>query len=524
MYKLLIVDDEDIEREGMANLINWQEYQTEMIGTAWNGFEALKKIEEEKPDIVLTDVKMPVMDGLELIRRSRGNYPDIVFIVLSGYGEYEFTSQAMEEGIRHYLLKPCDESKIIEVLKKAQKESDEKKAQKMTMHHLLPWAREQIFRNLLLQRGQNQKEYQQFLEELKSEKDEVRLLAVRADTSFDVLEQFILENVIKELAGSKRILLSTVVKNDCVFLMENMEEDAVKKFAAWVSKEFCRLKKGIVSCAVSDKGRTEEISILYEQIQELFRIGSGEKNLQILSKAYYAQQNAQTEAFLNLYAVRQAADYAEILHEVYLIFLKMDFQKVGTEQKKAVIQWMLKVLYGEKALPAYEEGESEEETQWNFLEAVVNRIAEYQYISMDQTKEEQRVKRILLEMFHYIHSPELSLQFLAKEILFMNEDYAGRIFSRSRNMRFSAFLLKQKMALAKELISYDPDIRISFLAEQLGYSYDGQYFSKVFRKEIGMTPSEYREEVKKKSNKDRTSRKFASEFPACSIFRQERMQ
>ena len=64
MYKLLIVDDEDFEREGMAQMIDWKQYDIEMAGTAWNGVEALQKIEALRPDMILTDIKMPVMNGI----------------------------------------------------------------------------------------------------------------------------------------------------------------------------------------------------------------------------------------------------------------------------------------------------------------------------------------------------------------------------------------------------------------------------------------------------------------------------
>lgn len=130
MYRLLIVDDEEIEREGMAELIPWQEYDVELIGTAWNGLEALEKVQSLLPDIVLTDIKMPVMDGLELIHRVRENYPYIEFAVLSGHGEYEFTSKAKAEGVQHYILKPCDEEEIIQMLDKVKTEIEIKRIQR----------------------------------------------------------------------------------------------------------------------------------------------------------------------------------------------------------------------------------------------------------------------------------------------------------------------------------------------------------------------------------------------------------
>lgn len=99
LYKILIVDDEEIEREGMAGLIEWEQYGMILVGTAWNGIEGLEKIRTLSPDIVLTDIKMPGMDGIELIQNTREQMPWVEFVVLSGYGEYEYTSKAMEQGI-----------------------------------------------------------------------------------------------------------------------------------------------------------------------------------------------------------------------------------------------------------------------------------------------------------------------------------------------------------------------------------------------------------------------------------------
>ena len=100
-----------------------------VAGTARNGAEGLEKIAKYKPDLAIVDIKMPVMNGIEMIRKAKEQYPDMTFVVLSGYGDYEFTSQAMELGVRHYILKPCDEAKMIPVLDKAIAELEETRAQ-----------------------------------------------------------------------------------------------------------------------------------------------------------------------------------------------------------------------------------------------------------------------------------------------------------------------------------------------------------------------------------------------------------
>ena len=113
MYRMLIVDDERIIRETLSRHIDWAALDVQVIGTASNGLEAYDIIMDEYPDIVMTDIKMPGFSGLELLQRIKSLHPDIEFILLSGYGEFEYAQKAMQWGVRHYLLKPCSELQII---------------------------------------------------------------------------------------------------------------------------------------------------------------------------------------------------------------------------------------------------------------------------------------------------------------------------------------------------------------------------------------------------------------------------
>ena len=113
MYRMLIVDDERIIRETLSRHIDWAALDVQVIGTASNGLEAYDIIMDEYPDIVMTDIKMPGFSGLELLQRIKSLHPDIEFILLSGYGEFEYAQKAMQWGVRHYLLKPCSDEKII---------------------------------------------------------------------------------------------------------------------------------------------------------------------------------------------------------------------------------------------------------------------------------------------------------------------------------------------------------------------------------------------------------------------------
>lgn len=116
--KVYLADDERFTRDGISQLIPWEELGLQLMGTGADGQAAFKDIASYVPDIVITDIKMPKMDGIELIQTVTSQYPHIKFVVLSGYGEFELASQAMRHGVKYYLLKPCDEQEIIDVLQK----------------------------------------------------------------------------------------------------------------------------------------------------------------------------------------------------------------------------------------------------------------------------------------------------------------------------------------------------------------------------------------------------------------------
>lgn len=108
MYQLLIVDDEEDIRRGMARGIPWNEWGFEVAGQAENGEEAVRIIGEKHPDVVLSDIRMPKMDGIELMQYLHENNPEIKIIILSGYNDVEYLNMAIRNQVTEYLLKPTD--------------------------------------------------------------------------------------------------------------------------------------------------------------------------------------------------------------------------------------------------------------------------------------------------------------------------------------------------------------------------------------------------------------------------------
>ncbi|MCM2675877.1 response regulator transcription factor [Alkalicoccobacillus plakortidis] len=115
--KMLIVDDEPVICQGLAQTIDWQSIGVEVVGVAFNGKQALQKIEKNHIDIILTDISMPEMDGLELAECIVQQHPDTKMIIISGYDDFEYARQAIRLGVEDYLLKPVDVDELMGLVK-----------------------------------------------------------------------------------------------------------------------------------------------------------------------------------------------------------------------------------------------------------------------------------------------------------------------------------------------------------------------------------------------------------------------
>lgn len=118
MYRVLIVEDEDIIRKGIKHSVPWEEHNCTVIGEARNGVEGKKLIQTLNPDIVITDINMPIMDGLQMIAQTKCK-SDYVAIILTGYSDFEYAKEAIKNGVSDYILKPLNRDEMTETLDRA---------------------------------------------------------------------------------------------------------------------------------------------------------------------------------------------------------------------------------------------------------------------------------------------------------------------------------------------------------------------------------------------------------------------
>lgn len=483
MYTLLIVDDEEIEREGMAQFIPWDSYEIKVVSTARNGAEGLEKIAKFRPDLAIVDIKMPVMNGIEMIRQAKEQYPDMTFVVLSGYGDYEFTSQAMELGVRHYILKPCDESKMIPVLNKAFAELEEARKKNARSEKLetearllKPYAREQLFRDLLLGKAQASSGARQLVDELGGEQRMVLLLDFRLKCGFDSLERYVVGNMLGDLLPDGTLLMTTGVDRDVLVLADAMAESSVETAVQVLKKEFKRFETLPMLSSASRTGTLAELSVLFRQAQELLQLNMDENEPALLRPSRNAALPETVNEIFDLEALRQTGSYEELLQELAFSFAKMEAKDYRPQQRQKLCELAWKLLFEDKAAP--------EDSLPAWADALT--------AAWNHPQPDARSREIFLAIYENLPEPEFSLQTIAQQRLFMSEDHLRRIFSQMTGNRFSAYLEHCRITQARRRLEFQPDMKISRLAELVGYPLDGQYFSKVFRKICGVTPTEYR--------------------------------
>jgi len=384
MFKVFLVDDERIIRDGISKIIEWEAMGLHLLGAAQDGESAYAQIKSLRPDIVFTDIKMPGMSGLELIRSLREENVNAKFVVLSGHNEFEFASTAMQYGVKNYLLKPCDEDDITSVLQVLIQELHQERQEANFYKHALEKSKEKFLQECVMKRVFFKEDWIQHRQLLHLGNDLVRLILFRFPSFVDYTTIFAISNVSKEILGERDMLSSTSLGNSFLLLVRDSNRSNIAAKAETIKETFNKYYKIQSRYIISDQGQLEQISELYDAI---------------------------------LNCKEDGAKYSDIVN------------------------------------------------------------ATIAYINDN------------------IDNEALSLNWIAKEILFLNEDYLSKLFKKETGEAFSHYLLRKRIEKAKELMSNDPMSKVYEIAVQTGFGRYPQYFSKVFKTYTGYSPKKFKHTI-----------------------------
>ena len=514
MYKVLLVDDERIITDGMSKVINWESMGTNLIGTARNGIEAFSIIEQKKPDIVISDIKMPGMNGLELVAKVHSVFPEIRFVLLSGFSEFDYAKQAMQYGVKHYLLKPCNENTIMDAvteicedLKQIQNREQFIQKMKGTLESVLPYAKEQLLKDYITNHYENKNlEYYQKLFNIDINTPSVRLVLFQLEGNFEFEHMFAMKNIAEHIFDS--YILSCTVGETILFLLE--DDSNYPKLHAQIEKikkTFYQYYRIDSTVAISDNGKLSNANKLYNEALDCltYRFYLGEGGIITKKDISYQNTSGELEFYFDdqtFCRLVKSGSWIDVNKEImtfftHLIDLRLDINIT----KSYVIQLFNAMirLCEPKEMNTYLTKLTqllEIDTIQNlraFFESVAQEIT-LSFFDQNNNKHSTIINKVIETIHKYIGNQNLSLHWVANEMLYMNADYLGKLFKKETGEKFSNYITRLRIELAISLIEKESDVKVFEIAEKIGYGENPQYFSQVFKKHTGFTPSEYKRE------------------------------
>ena len=504
MVRILIVDDERIEREGIRFLLKQMGKDFE-IAEAVNGREALKWLDEHEADILMTDIKMPLMDGMELLERMAGKYPDMKAMIFSGYGEFEYARQAMRFGVEEYILKPVDPAefaKAMEKLLSALEEGRQERDRKATEGLFL----KKYVINALLN-GADGKALEGRTEGWFSmeELDEYRrLVLVELDGDFfgtsdgDFLER------LEKMAGEGSFDYLNLNPRQCLLLFRKERGDW-KEFAGRINALIFRQcgsgKKSYIAVSSAMKDGSQ-IAARYQELELLME----NRFYDLKSRVYMAEaeeeseEGAQRDDDTLMKQIRQDIHAGDVLNlrEHYERLFHNYGRNVGFSQiyVKFIFASLLKMFY--EAIPDKTEKELNEEMDSLYraadLEGIRGIVDKNLALLEEQLKKDadgmhrevETVKRYIYG--HY--GEELGIELLAEKI-HMAPSYLSALFKKETGQNLSKFIKAYRMEKARQMLDGTRE-KIGMVAEKAGYP-NVSYFCQSFREYYGVSPQRYRE-------------------------------
>lgn len=531
MYRLLIVDDEPVIVEGLATMLGASDLPFKEIKLAYSASEALAYFEESMYDIVLADIRMPKMNGLQMVEIIKKKSPPCKIIFLSGYSDFEYARQALKSGASDYLLKPIEDEAVIASLQKVihelEKEYDTMLALQKAMQQALKskhFLKEEFFHKLF------EKTINPDSETLKIHFEELELsfnakqpitssILFRIDhwdkhfePNDEPLLQFAVENILTEILAETCLIESFKVERGLVaILVQSKAEytpvsisDILRQKLEEAQNTIHRVLGAMVSFALIPKPHLwnlwpEEL----ESLISTMKLHLEEGMLIVLDEEKLANNAAEmTEVIQGVISTINSNDVQAFRKYLGMAIKEIQntsgstvnaigsvFMTVSTHMLNQARKYNLNTLFSnndmEKMTNLYKH-KNLEEVQNFMLEKF------QQLVDLVDSYSKNPSEVITNQVKSYIAShleEDLSLDVLAR-MVYMNSSYLSRIFSQHTKEQLSVYITRTKMEYAKSLLLND-DLKIYEISKKVGYE-NPNYFAKVFKKSFGISPQDFR--------------------------------
>lgn len=490
-YKVILVDDEAEVIDMIEKKIHWNDLGFEVAGSATNGVKALELVEKLQPDVVLTDIKMPYMDGLELSRRLNREYPNIYIMLCTGFDEFEYAKEAVHLEIKEYMLKPVNATELSESLTNLKHTLDREREEKLNVKKLndyfqevLPKLQSNFFISLIEGRVEK-KDYERFLQAYQVDMKGPLFGCVIFHTSENhvpegmnpLLLSMSVEREIKQRLMDQWNCREFIYMGNTLLILELDAEDKITQITDACDR-FCRWAYRIMGAVVTAGIGTVcdslyEISLSYERAREAvsYRGLYGTKRAINIGEMEKLHKNTETMSQYNLATMEIVSGFFKFCTDNSLDFNKISgnmqniYEKVSQMDESSLTAWIVQMS----------------ETISEKLKCARNSSA----------------RRLIVEAQNIVQERYMEADISLDEVcavLGVSNSYFSSVFKKEAGKSFISYLTDYRMDIAAEMI-LNTDEKSYTIAEKVGYL-DANYFSYVFKKKFGVSPSKYRASVK----------------------------
>ncbi len=508
MYKLLIVDDEKIVIEGLNSAVNWQEHQIEIVGSASDGEEALKEIMNKKPDIVLVDIRMPKLNGLDLIQETKALNLDTVFIIISGYSKFDYAKRAVQLEAIDYLVKPIEVEEIVHSIKKAilklEKIKNEKQATVQINEYQMALEEKRVLDYILGQRfvvpekDQKLQSFSFFNIGLKGfdwdDSNNIEKIQASLESLKSLLENRKIQNFVYTIDSEIVIMILNAGSE----LGNDLVQDLVSVFFHDMN---IRPLVGVSNIYVT----ISDIKKAYSEAKEALKNGlfsnqliTYYKELETFNHSFGNRIIEKIDTFFNGKGPNLLSNMNLFIDKVFL-----DCQKSSLPPEKTkyvcfkIVNHFLEYI----------------ESEYEINKSGGDRYLVYQELNPLRSFEEIRVwleqfigqstanlnenhvsynEKLIIDLKSFINAnykEPIVLDDLGK-LFHKNPAYLCNLFSKAVGSTIFEYITKVRLNNAKKLLR-TTNLKVSEICKQVGYE-NQKYFNQVFKKNIGTTPGIYR--------------------------------
>ncbi len=532
LYRIILVDDEEEVRKGIIRKIDWETLGFQVVGDAENGQDALEKIEQLEPDVVMTDIRMPYMDGLTLTSWIRQKYPSVKVLIFSGFDDFEYAQQAIKLNVTEYILKPVNVEELTQILNRVRENLDQEIEQRRDVDRLresylnsLPILRE-LFLNDMVRGNMPAEDIRQKLEEYKidilgAEKWLTAVINVENETAEET--GLILHQEKELIPISVKSLLEDNLKDYCRFTAFNSAVgitliaavDGEKKQTSLIDLlgDICKEIKRILQVTVTIGigyfcMDLEQLPAAYQSAvdalgyQEI--VGTGNiiyiNDMEPVSRG---KLQLETRDEADLIAAVKFGTREKIEAAARSFASRMESARVHMRQQQvyqmSIINCLIRLMQQQDldlgAMFGTDEmygkviyGNMKPEEFASVITEVGCRMNEAMNRERDKT-----AKKVILEAKQYIldhyQDPELSVDVMCRQ-LHMSPAYFSTVFKRETGQTYIAYLTEVRLDKAVELLNTTDD-KTYVIAQKVGYQ-EQNYFSYVFKKRFGISPTKFR--------------------------------